>query len=65
MRAALLLSLFSLLLGGCASVGEMDRSLVSSPLLSFEESDQDKLAPHSGLRGGAAAGGGACSVCAH
>ncbi len=65
MRTVLLFSLTFLLLGGCASLSEVDRSLVSSPLLTFEESDQDKLAPHSGLRGGATAGGGACSVCAH
>lgn len=64
MKTTLLLILV-LSLGGCAAVEEMDRSLVSSPLLSFEESEQDKLAPHTGLRGGAAAGGGACSVCAH
>lgn len=43
----------------------MDRSLVSSPLLGFEKSEQGSLAPHTGLRGSAAAGGGACTTCAH
>ncbi len=64
MRIFLLFSLF-FLLSGCSSMSEIDRSLVSSPLMSFEESEMDKLAPHTGLRGGASAGGGACTVCAH
>lgn len=58
------LLLIALCFSGCAAE-IADRSLVASPLLSFEESAQDQLAPHTGLRGGASAGGGACSVCAH
>lgn len=62
MKLALLLTF---LLAGCASLDEVDRSLTASPLLSFTESEQDGLAPHTGLRGGATSGGGACTVCAH
>jgi len=74
MRVALLSLLFApslallvVLLGGCTSVPtqEIDRSLVSSPLMSFTKGAADLVAPHTGLRGAAASSSGGCSVCAH
>lgn len=57
--------LFSLLLIGCASVESVDRSIVSSPLMQFTETELDSVAPHTGLRGSGTSTAGGCTVCAH
>ena len=57
--------LLLLVLTSCASMENMDRSLVNSPLLSFTGDDQDGLAPHTGIRGSGPSSTGGCSVCAH